>query len=59
MVSQRTTLHRRLSRSDVDSHVVVASKESEDPNNPRGVKTILSGLLVEVSVLAKSLSRRK
>ena len=59
MVSRRTTLHHRLSGSDVDSRVAVASKESEDLNKPRGVKTLLSGSLVEVSILAKILSRRK
>ena len=41
------------------SRVAVVSKESEDLNKPRGVKTLLSGLLVEVSVLAKCPSRRK
>ena len=41
------------------SRADVASKESEDPNEPRGVKSLLSGLPVEISVLAKALSRRK
>ena len=59
MVSRRTTLHLHWFGSGVDSRVAVASKESEDLNKPRGVKTLLSGLLVEVSVLAKVLSRRK
>ena len=58
-VSRRITHHLHLSGSSGDSRVAVASKESEDLNKPRGVKTLLSGLLVEVSVLAKILSRRK
>ena len=59
MASRRTTLHRLLSGSDADSHVAVASKESEDLNKPRGVKTLLSELPVEVFALVKVLSRRK
>ena len=59
MVSRRTILHLHWSGSDVDSRAVVASKESEDLNKPRGVKTLLSGLPAEVSALAKVLSQRK
>ena len=58
-VSRRIILHPRWSESVAGSRVAVASKESEDPNELRGVKTLLSGLLVEFSVLAKVLSRRK
>ena len=58
-VNRRTILHLHWSGFVVDSHAAVASKESEDLNELRGVKTLLSGLLVEVSVLAKVLSRRK
>ena len=59
MVSRRTTRHLHWSGSDDDSRVAVVSKESEDLNKPRGVKTSLFGLLDEVPVLAKVLSRRK
>lgn len=58
-VSQRITPHLHWSGSGGDSRVAIASKESEDLNKRRGVKTLLSGLLVEVSVLAKGLSKRK
>jgi hypothetical protein len=58
-VSRKTILHLRCSESGVGFRAAVASKESEDPNELRGVKTLLSGLLVEISVLAKALSRRK
>ena len=58
-VSPRIILHLRWSEFVAVSHVVVASKESEDPNELRGVKSLLSGLLVGFSVLAKVLSRRK
>ena len=53
------TRHLHWSGSGGGSRVAVASKESDDPNKPRGVKTLLSELLVEVSVLARGLSRRK
>ena len=59
LVSRRTILHLRCSNSGAGSRAAVASKESKDPNELRGVKTILCGLLVEISVLAKALSRRK
>ena len=58
-VSQRIILHLRCSESVAGSCVAIASKESEDPHELRGVKSLLSGLLVEFSVLAKVLSRRK
>ena len=58
-IRQRIILHLHWSGSVAISRVVVASKESEDPNELRGVKTLLSGLLVEISVLAKALSQRK
>ena len=58
-VSQRITLHLRWSEFVTGSHAVVASKESEDPNELRDVKILLSGLPVEISVLAKAPSRRK
>ena len=59
LVNLKTTLHLHYSEFDVDSHVVVVSKESEDLNKPRGVKTLLSVLLAEVSVLANVLRWRK
>ena len=59
LVSRRTTRHLHWSGSDIDSRIIVASKESEDLNKPRGVKTLLSGLPGEVSALVKVLSRRK
>ena len=58
-VSRRIILHLRWSESVAGFCAAVASKESEDPNEPRGVKSLLSGLLAEFSVLAKVLSRRK
>ena len=58
-VSRRIILHLRWSESVAGSRAAVASKESDDPNELRGVKSLLSGLLVEFSVLAKVLSRRK
>ena len=57
MVEQKA-VHRR-SGPDGGSHVAVFSKENEGPNKPKGAKTLLSGLPVEVSVSAKGLSRRK
>ena len=59
LVSQRIILHLHCSESVAGSRAVVASKESEDPNELSGVKSFLSGLPVEFSVLAKALSRRK
>ena len=59
LVSRRIILHLHYFESVVGSCAAIASKESEDPNELRGVKTLLSGLLAEVSVLAKILSRRK
>ena len=59
MVNLRINLHLYWSGSGGGSRVAIVSKESEDLNKPRGVKTLLSGLPVEVSVLAKILSRRK
>ena len=59
LVNRRIILHLHWSGFGGGSRVVVVSKESEDLNNPRGVKTLLSGLPVEVSVLANGLSRRK
>ena len=58
-VSRRTILHLRCSESGAGSRVVVASKESEDPNEIRGVKILLSGLLVEFSILENVLSQRE
>ena len=54
MVSRTITLHLRWSESVTGSRANVASKESEDPNEPRGVKSLLSGLPVEFFVLAKA-----
>ena len=51
-------VHRR-SGPDGGSHVAAFSKENEGPNKLKGAKTLLSGLPVEVSVLANGLSRRK
>ena len=59
LVSRRITLHLRWSEFVASSCAIVASKESEDPNELRGVKSLLSGLLIEFSVLAKLLSQRK
>ena len=59
LVSRRITLHLRWYEFVTGSRVAVASKESEDPNELRGVKSLLSGLPVKISVLAKALSRRK
>ena len=59
MVSQRIILHLRWSEFVAVSHAVVALKESGDPNKLTGEKSLLSGLLIEFSVLAKALSRRK
>ena len=58
-VSRRVNRHLHRSGSAGGSHVAVVSKENEDANKPRGVKTLLSGLLAEVSALVKVLSRRK
>ena len=52
-VSRRIILHLCWSESVAGSRAVVASKESEDPNELRGVKSLLSGLLVEFSVLQR------
>ena len=59
LVNRTIILYLRYSESVTGSHAAVASKESEDPNELRGVKSLLSGLPVEFSVLAKALSRRK
>ena len=56
LVSRTITLHLRWSEFVAGSRDVVASKESEDPNELRGVKSLLFGLLVEFSILAKALS---
>ena len=57
-VEEQQAVHRR-SGPDSGSHVAAFSKENEGPNKPKGAKTLLSGLPVEVSVLANGLSRRK
>ena len=57
LVSRRIALHLCCSEFVTGSRADVASKESEDPNELRGVKSLLSGLLFEFSVLARS--RRK
>ena len=59
LVGERVNRHLHQTGSAGGSHVAIVSKENEDRNKPRGVKTLLSGLLVEVSVLAKILSQRK
>ena len=59
LVSRTITLHLRWSESVTGSRVVVASKESEDPNELRGVKSLLSGLLFKFFVLEKVLRRRE
>ena len=58
-VSRRIILHRRWPESVAGSRAAIASKESEDPSELRGVKSLLSGLLIKFSVLAKVLSKRK
>ena len=57
-VEERKEVHRR-SGPDGGSHVAAFSKENEGPNKPKGVKTLLFGLRVKVSVLANGPSRRK
>ena len=57
-VEEQQVVHRRFG-PDSGSHVAVFSKENEGPNKPKGAKTLLSGLPVEVSVSANGLSRRK
>lgn len=42
-VSQRIILHLRCSEFDAGSRAAVASKESEDPNELRGVKAYFPG----------------
>ena len=59
LVSRRVNRHLHRSGSGDGSHVAVISKENEDLNNPRGVKTLLFRLPAEVSALVKVLSRRK
>ena len=59
LVSRTITLHLRWSEFVAGSRAAIASKESEDPNELRGVKSLLSGLPSEFSVLAKALSRMK
>ena len=58
-VSWRVNRHLHLNGSGGASHVAIVSKENEDLNKARGVKTLLSGLPAEVSALAKVLSWRK
>ena len=57
-VKEQQAVHR-CSGPDDGSHVATFSKENEGPDKPKGVKTLLSGLRLEVSVLANGLSRRK
>ena len=57
-VEEQQAVHHH-SGSDGGSHVAAFSKENEDPDNPKGVKTLLSGLRLELSILANGLSRRK
>ena len=59
LASRMITLHLRLSESVTGSRAAIASKESEDPDELRGVKILLSGLLFGFFVLAKARSRRK
>ena len=58
VVKRKAVHHRHYSGPDGGSHVV-ALKESGDPNKLTGEKSLLSGLLVEFSALAKALSQRK
>ena len=51
--SRRIILHLRWSEFVAGSRAAVASKESDDPDELRGVKILLFGLPVEISVLAK------
>ena len=57
-VEEQQMVHRR-SGPDGGSHVAAFSKENEGPNKPKGVKTLLSWLPVELSILAKELSQRE
>ena len=59
LVSRRITLRLHYYEFVSGSRAAIASKESKDPNELRGVKSLLSGLPVEFFVLAKALSRRK
>ena len=59
MVSRRVNRHLHQTGSVGGSHVAVVSKENEDLNKPRGVKTLLSELPAEVSAFIKVLSQRK
>ena len=59
LIIRTITLHLRWSEFVAGSRASVASKEIEDPNELRGAKSLLSGLPVEFSVLAKALSRTK
>ena len=56
---RRAILHLRCSESGAGSRATVASKESEDPNELRGAKSLLSGLPIEFSILAKAMSQTK
>ena len=52
-------LHPCWSDSIADSHAVVASKENQDPDELRGVKILLFGLLFGFSILAKARSQMR
>ena len=57
-VEEQQAVHQ-CSGPNGGSHVATFSKENEGPDKPKGVKTLLSGLRLEVSVLANGSSRRK
>ena len=57
-VEEQQAVHRHFG-PDGGSHVAAFSKENEGPDKPKGVKTLLFGLRLEVSVLANGMNRRK
>ena len=59
MVKRKAVHRRHYSGPNGGSRVAAFSKENEGSNKPKGAKTLLSGLPLEVSVLANGLSRRK
>jgi hypothetical protein len=59
LVSRTKDFHSRYSGLCGELHVAISSKESWDPSKLKGEKILLSGLLVEFSVSAGVLSRRK
>ena len=59
LVTRKKWSRCRYAGSFSELHVAVSSKESWDPSELKGEKSLLSGLIVGFSVLAEVLSRRK